>query len=371
MRRALVVGGSLVVVALLAAGGVLWPRLHDGSAAAAPTPSAGQHTVTVTRTDLADTQLVPGVVGFGTPTSVIGHGSGIVTALPAPGTVVDRGQTLYRIDDQPVTLFVGTTPFFRTLSVTPPRNDTTHGGGSGGGGTPPVGGPVDAQGRPTGGDVAVLKENLTALGYSVGAGRQPVYTTAVAAAVTKWQKAVGLPATGVFDPVFAVVFPTAVRVDSVPVAPGADATGEVLKVTSTTRTISVTLTPVQGAAFPVGTAVTVLLADGTRVPAKVAATTTKQAQDGSAQVQGTIAPDDPTALDATTSDAVRVQLTGQTRSGVLAVPVSALLALAGGGYGLQEPDGTLLRVTTGLFAGGLVEVSGRGVAAGLQVVDAQ
>ena len=60
---------------------------------------------------------------------------------------------------------------------------------------------------------------------------------------------------------------------------------------------------------------------------------------------------------------------------MLAVPVSALLALAGGGYGLEVvgPAGAhhLLGVTTGLFASGQVQVSGPGITAGMRVVVAQ
>ena len=60
---------------------------------------------------------------------------------------------------------------------------------------------------------------------------------------------------------------------------------------------------------------------------------------------------------------------------VLAVPVSALLALAGGGYGVEvvAPSGAhhLVGVTTGLFAGGQVQVSGAGITAGTKVVVAQ
>jgi hypothetical protein len=52
---------------------------------------------------------------------------------------------------------------------------------------------------------------------------------------------------------------------------------------------------------------------------------------------------------------------------VLAVPVGALLALSGGGYALQRPDGALIAVRTGLFAGGMVQVSGSGLTAGLHV----
>jgi len=50
--------------------------------------------------------------------------------------------------------------------------------------------------------------------------------------------------------------------------------------------------------------------------------------------------------------------------------VSALLALREGGYALQRPDGTLVAVRTGMFAGGLVEVSGKGLAEGSKVVTA-
>ena len=56
------------------------------------------------------------------------------------------------------------------------------------------------------------------------------------------------------------------------------------------------------------------------------------------------------------------------------VPVDALLALAGGGYALEEigPGGVhhLVSVSTGLFddADGLVQVTGSGLAAGQRVV---
>jgi hypothetical protein len=62
-----------------------------------------------------------------------------------------------------------------------------------------------------------------------------------------------------------------------------------------------------------------------------------------------------------------------TRAGVLAVPVTALLALGEGGYAVQVVTGAtsrLLAVTTGMFAGDLVEVSGQGLTEGLRVVRA-
>lgn len=58
---------------------------------------------------------------------------------------------------------------------------------------------------------------------------------------------------------------------------------------------------------------------------------------------------------------------------VLSVPVTALLATSGGSYAVQEAAAPhqLLRVTTGLFAAGDVQISGPGIYAGLQVTDSQ
>jgi hypothetical protein len=59
---------------------------------------------------------------------------------------------------------------------------------------------------------------------------------------------------------------------------------------------------------------------------------------------------------------------------VLSVPVSALLAMAGGGYAVEVVDAggarRLVRVETGLFddSAGRVQVAGAGLAAGQNVV---
>lgn len=64
---------------------------------------------------------------------------------------------------------------------------------------------------------------------------------------------------------------------------------------------------------------------------------------------------------------VQVRFTGRTNKDVLVVPVGALLALSEGGYAVQLRNGKLIKVTTGLFAKGLVEISGS-VTAGTRVV---
>ncbi len=71
--------------------------------------------------------------------------------------------------------------------------------------------------------------------------------------------------------------------------------------------------------------------------------------------------------------AVSVNFAEAKASNVLSVPVTALLATAGGGYAVQEAAAahTLIPVTTGLFAAGFVEISGRGIYPGLAVTDSQ
>jgi hypothetical protein len=56
---------------------------------------------------------------------------------------------------------------------------------------------------------------------------------------------------------------------------------------------------------------------------------------------------------------------------VLSVPVTALLATAGGGYAVQAatPPHRLIAVTTGLFAAGDVQISGPAIESGLVVTD--
>ncbi len=65
---------------------------------------------------------------------------------------------------------------------------------------------------------------------------------------------------------------------------------------------------------------------------------------------------------------------GQAKANnVLSVPVTALVATAGGGYAVQEVAAPyrLIPVRTGLFAAGYVVISGSGVHPGLQVSDSQ
>ena len=70
---------------------------------------------------------------------------------------------------------------------------------------------------------------------------------------------------------------------------------------------------------------------------------------------------------------VDVNIIDASASNVLAVPINALVALAGGGYAVEVVDGSLrtpralVAVRTGLFADTLVQVSGDGLSEGIRV----
>jgi multidrug efflux pump subunit AcrA (membrane-fusion protein) len=79
---------------------------------------------------------------------------------------------------------------------------------------------------------------------------------------------------------------------------------------------------------------------------------------------------DPTAADGVEAAFVTVVFTAEERKHVLTVPIAALVALAEGGYGVEVVEGTTthyVRVQTGLFANGRVEISGDGLREGMTV----
>ena len=379
---------AVSVVAAIALGlVVLRSRAAPADDPAAHAPVSVQ-TTPVLKTDLSDSQVLPGTLGFGSQTPVSGRGAGIVTQLPTVGKVTARGRSLYRVDDQPVPVFYGSTPLFRTLrrpKITEPLTgkpvSPTEDPASSISSAPPTTRPPAPPIPPPlrGRDVTVVVDNLRALGYDIGV--QPssgteVYTTSLAAAVKRWQQDVGMKATGTLGVGQVVVLPGPGRVSSVEAQLGDPAEGPLLNLTSTTRTVSV---PVDAGAvngIKVGARATVVLPDTKEIKARVSAISrsipTGQGTNPGAENSPptlTIRVQPLRAADVAKLDSapVQVRFSSALRQGVLAVPVAALLALSGGGYALQRADGSLIAVETGLFADGLVEVSGDGLAAGLPV----
>ncbi|MFF5500050.1 hypothetical protein [Streptomyces aquilus] len=356
--RATVALSAVLVVGVAGAAAVVWSGAHSGAGTRATAP-VRVRTATVTRTDLSDSRTLPGTLGFGRPHVLKGAGQGVVTALPKPGARAVRGQALYRVDDRPVPVFFGDTPFFRPLTMT-----------------------AGVRGH----DVSVLGDNLRALGYDTGpAGTSRTddegeeFTPALAAALKRWQHDTGQDATGTLVPGRAVVLPGAVRVDTVQAQPGDPADAPLLTYTAAAKSVTVPVEATDVGTVKAGDKAEITLPDGRTVRGTVTALgRTVQgggAQDattqaGPATVDVRVVPDRAADVRGLDAAAVQVRFDTTTRKGVLAVPVGALLALREGGYALQRPDGTLIAVRTGMFAGGLVEVSGKGLTEGSKVVTA-
>ncbi len=233
-------------------------------------------------------------------------------------------------------------------------------------------------------DVAELNANLDALGYGKGlAGGS--FTNATAAAIDAFQSAHGASTTGELLLGSLVFEPGAVRVTAVTPTLGATVQpGPVLTVTLTTRQVQIALDASLQTDVKVGDPVTITLPDNSTTPGRVTyvgTVATVPSSNGGGNggsstptIEVDVTPTDPAATGHLDQAPVNVSITTQSVSNVLAVPVNALLALAGGGYALEEIGSGgvhhLVAVSLGLFddQAGLVQVSGAGLASGQRVV---
>lgn len=322
-------------------------------ATAAVTAGSGHHaratglpvaTAEVTRGDLADTTDLDGTLAYKGSHALPGGGSGKVTWLPAEGAAISRGHRVYAVDGRPVPLFYGATPLWRTLSS-----------------------------GMTGADVRTLERNLAALGYGDDMTVDTHFTAATAAAVKDWQDDEGMTVTGTVGTDAVVVEPGAIRVGKVTAALGSAARASVATVSSTTRQVKVKLPVDQQQLAKVGAAVQVTLPGGDELTGHVSSIG-KVASAGSNDQpgEGTQTATVPVYVRLSAKGGgldgapVTVAFTSGVRKGVLSVPVSALLAVPGGGYAVRS-GGRQIPVELGLFADGRVEVTGAGLTEGTRV----
>jgi hypothetical protein len=311
------------------------------------------------------------------------------TWLPQAGQVISLDQRAYAVSGEPVPLLYGSIPAYRAFYV----------------------------GMPDGRDVGELTRDLIALGYGDGLAQSDHYSLATAAAVQRWQKARALPVTGEILLGEVVFEPGPIRVTSVTPSVGASIAGggggsgssgaggggTVLTATGTAPVVTVDLGVSQEYLVKPGDTVSVVMPDGTTTvsghvetvgtvatcpggggtgtgsgsgsagqsPCSSAGSNGSAGSNSSPTVTVTI------TLDATPPGAsldqapVNINITTQTVSNVLAVPVNALLALQGGGFGVDVVTGSgavrLVGVTTGLYSNTMVQVSGPGITAGTRV----
>ncbi|HEY9240797.1 MAG TPA: peptidoglycan-binding protein [Streptosporangiaceae bacterium] len=372
-RRGLLAGGCVLVLGGAAGGLAL---TLAGRPAAAAGGQARLTTARVVRTGLVNTVQVSGALGYAGSVTVVNQTVGTAyTALPRPGQVVRRGGRLYEVDGSPVRLFYGGRPEWRALAI----------------------------GVIAGPDVAQLDRNLIALGYASPATLtvSDAYTAATAYAVARWQDAAGLPVTGTVPLGQVVYAPGALRVLTVPAGPGAPATagGTVLTATSDRAVVTAQLPVSQEYLVRRGDRVTVTLPNGTTTTPGVVTSVSSVASsgNGSAAANASPGPSSGPAGDGSSSGGgsgssdtvpvtvrldhprlaghldqapVTVNIVSAQAQNVLAVPVNALVALAGGGYAVQVVQGRFTHLTavhTGLFGSTLVQVSGTGLHPGVLV----
>jgi peptidoglycan hydrolase-like protein with peptidoglycan-binding domain len=349
--------GVLAVVVLGTAG--WWAGGHPGldRSPKAATPAAPTATATVQRQDLSGQTKVDGTLGYAGSASVQSPLAGRITWLPTVGAVIGRGGSLLAVDNRSVQLFYGTRPAWRDLAV----------------------------GVADGPDVGQLERNLAALGYDPDHQMtvDDHYDWATRAAVRRWQRARGLAQTGRFTTAMPVVFlPWAVRVKTVEASVGGQASpgGPVSTVTSNRHQVTVDLEVSQQGYVKAGDRVQVTLPNGRPVKGRIrqvgrVAETSGEAPNQTTTIPVTVALDNPKAGGRLDQAPVEVDVTTQTRKGVLAVPVAALLALTEGGYAVETVDAAgqhrLVAVRLGVFSNGMVEVAGAGLRAGTKVVTAQ
>jgi hypothetical protein len=360
-RRRIVLAGGAVVVLAAAGGGSAWAvgafRADQQAASGVGDNAYPTQLVTVTQGSLSSQQQLSATLGYAGTYSVVNQATGIYTQLPSPGQLVRRGQVLYQVTGDPVVLLYGSVPAYRSLS----------------------------EGM-TGTDVRQLNANLVALGYATSSELDPssdYFSWETAYALELYQDHLGITETGTLDLGQAVFLPAAARVTTISAMLGAQAGpgSPVLQASSTQRQVSIALDAADQSYVRVGDNVSITLPDNQTTPGVVSyvgtVATAPPSSTGNSStpvITVDVKLSDPSATGTLDQAPVQVSITTDTVSGVLIVPVDALVSLAGGGYGVEvvQPSGTheVIPVTLGLFddAAGEVQVSGTGLHTGQRVV---
>jgi peptidoglycan hydrolase-like protein with peptidoglycan-binding domain len=359
----------VAAAALFAAAAVMLLLAGSGGGAAADSSAAGgTATGTVEQRTLAERVTATGTIGYAGETAVLARLAGTVTALPAVGDVVGRGERLYSLSGQPVLLMYGAVPAYRALS----------------------------DGVTEGKDVEELERNLAALGYSPGAVDDD-FTWETAEAVRDWQEDHGLEATGEVELGRVVFARGPQRVTALEATlgealagaggsesgSGSEAEAEapsvpILRTSSTRRVVRVELEADQQSIAHRGQKVGVVLPDGAEVPGEVrglVATEPAGGEEGRGEeaepgVEATVAVTGRHRIPALDGATVNVLFTERVRKDVLSVPLTALIAIGGDRFAIYAREGGARRqivVKPGLAAAGYVEVEGQELRPGMTV----
>jgi peptidoglycan hydrolase-like protein with peptidoglycan-binding domain len=279
-------------------------------------------------------------------------GSGTVTSLPRAGSVVERGDALYRLDGDPIVLMYGSTPAYRALQ----------------------------SGVSDGRDVRELEQNLVALGFDPGTVDDS-FTSSTATAVNDWQESAGLEQTGAVELGRVVFLPGPRRVGEHKTSVGSvlSSGSEVLDTSSNKRVVTVELEASLQEMAHKGDRVEVTMPDGSlgrgritgvgRVARELESSSADPDAEAQMVIDVTIELRSNRGAGRLDEAPVSVGLAQETRRDVLAVPVNALVARRGGGYGVELAGSRrIVPVRAGMFADGYVAVSGGSIREGTRVV---
>lgn len=374
-RRRLLAGGALA--AAVAVGAVV--MLAGGGAAQTDAASQSTATTTIRQQDLVERETVDGTLGYSDARTVRNRLSGTVTRTPAVGSVVRTNHRLYEVDGEPVFLLDGTFPAYRTM-----------------------------QSGVSGDDVLQFERNMRAFDLDP-AGAMTVdgtWDAGTTAAAKRWQARKGLDADGTIQRGRIVFAPGSRRVSEIVLPAGASASGgggssdtsagggnasgaggstaaadvssELMTTTSTKRIVTVDLVTTKQALAEQGAAVVVEMPNRKTVKGKIARVgkvaerkATAQNEDPPATIELviTLTGSTGTGLDQAPVD---VSLEKSRAKDALTVPVTALLARAGGAFAVEVRDAghrRIVPVRTGLYTDSFVEISGDGLRPGMTVTN--
>ena len=351
-RRRVLSLSAAGTLAVLAAGGGVFTARDDSTAAASDEAETRTATARITRRNLVRRESFDGTLGYADVRTLAASSPGTVTRLRREGAVVRRAGVLYEVNGQPVYLLYGAKPAWRRL----------------------------ARGVDDGRDVRQLEENLVAMGYDPDGdiAVDDEFDRATEAAVKRWEKDREVTADGAVELGEVVFLPGPRRVGAHRTTLGGNLQpgAEVMETTALRRVVTLNLDATRQALVRRGDRVEVELPDGRTVTGKIVrvgnvarSEPSEDGQEGEPYVEVIVTVSG--AGSRFDQAPVDVNIAQEAKRGVLAVPVSALLALAGCGYAVEVDRGgarELVAVETGLYADGYVEISGKGIRAGLRVV---
>jgi peptidoglycan hydrolase-like protein with peptidoglycan-binding domain len=345
-RRWLLLG--VVAIGAAAAAVTIATRQPTTAADESPDTTSPRETAQVSRTDLVEEEKLRGSLGYGDSKVIGSAGSGTITDLPEPGTVLKQGDSPWQVDGHVgPAVFYGDLPMWRTLR----------------------------SGVDDGADVAQLEQNLTDLGFGTDVVVDEEFDKYTSAAIKAWQDSRGFKKTGVVNPDDIVIEQAPVRVAEQKANVGDKVSPEILSVTGAQQVVELDVSLDKVELLTQGADVKVELPDDTRVDGTISSigrTATVKQEGASATVETSVSlKAQVESLDAAPVDVV---VTTPKATGVLVVPIRALVALAEGGYAVEKVSGAstqLVAVEPGAFGDGIVEITGTGIAEGDAVVVAQ